>query len=241
MRIGIIGAGAMAAALGGGWAAAGHEVRIGARSAEAGRALAAQIGSRQPVRRSTEVPGIGSAATPVVHAGDIASAITDADVVLLAVPVDALTAVLGEHRDALAGKVLIDCTNAFLPDAAAPEGVTAFVLSEGAVTERIAATVPKAHVVKAFNLLAAEVWAGPDRVFDGERLAVPLCGDDADALRTVASLAEDLALQPFPAGGLHRARYLEATSVFTVGLWFAGANARAMLPPLSAAFAVADA
>ncbi|MGV9301676.1 hypothetical protein ACWDNU_47040, partial [Amycolatopsis sp. NPDC003676] len=66
-------------------------------------------------------------------------------------------------------------------------------------------------------------------------------GGDADAMRTVASLAEDLALQPFPAGGLHRAKYLEATSVFTVGLWFAGANARAMLPPLSAAFAVADA
>ncbi|MFD5175085.1 NADPH-dependent F420 reductase [Nocardia sp. NPDC058379] len=239
MRIGIIGAGAMAAALGGGWAAAGHEVRIGARSAEAGRALAARIGPRQPVRRSTEVPGIGSA--PVVHAGDIVSAITDADVVLLAVPVDALTAVLGEHRDVLAGKVLIDCTNAFLPDAAAPEGDTAFVLSEDAVAERIAATVPKAHVVKAFNLLAAEVWAGPDRVFDGERLAVPLCGDDADAMRTVASLAEDLALQPFPAGGLHRAKYLEATSVFTVGLWFDGANARAMLPPLAAAFAVADA
>ncbi|MFD3426570.1 NADPH-dependent F420 reductase [Nocardia fluminea] len=220
MRIGIIGAGAMAAALGRGWAAAGHEVRIGARSADAARALAAEING---------------------HAATVGAAIAFADAVLLAVPVSALTELLGAHGDDLAGKVVIDCTNAFLPDESAPDGVPAFVLSENAVAERIATAAPKAHVVKAFNLLAAEVWAGTDRVFDGVRLAVPICGDDATSVQKVARLAEDLALQPFTAGGLHRARYLEATSVFTVGLWFGGLDARAMLPPLSAAFAVADA
>ncbi|MFE7720739.1 NADPH-dependent F420 reductase [Nocardia rhizosphaerihabitans] len=255
MRIGIIGAGAMAAALGGGWAAAGHEVVIGARSAEAARELAARItatlgdtsprrGTRTSGTHTTEMPGIAEPepTSPIaVRAGGIGAAIAGADIVLMAVPVGALAELLGEHGGALAGKVVIDCTNAFLPDEAAPEGVTAFVLSEDAVAERIAAGAPKAHVVKAFNLLAAEVWAGADRIFDDVRLAVPLCGDDADAIKTVAALAEDLALQPFPAGGLHQARYLEATSVFTVGLWFSGADARAMLPPLSAAFAVADA
>ncbi|MFD4353858.1 NADPH-dependent F420 reductase, partial [Nocardia sp. NPDC058518] len=216
MRIGIIGAGAMAAALGGGWAAACHEVSIGARSADSARALAAEI----------------TAAHGDVHAATIDAAIAFADVVLLAVPVSALTELLSAHGPDLAGKIVIDCTNAFLPDESAPEGVTAFVLSEDAVAERIATAAPKAHVVKAFNLLAAEVWAGTDRVFDGARLAVPICGDDVEAVRTVARLAEDLALRPFPAGGLHRARYLEATSVFTVGLWFGGLDARAMLPPL---------
>ncbi|MEV0331413.1 NAD(P)-binding domain-containing protein [Nocardia sp. NPDC050717] len=223
MRIGIIGAGAMAAALGGGWASAGHEVQIGARSGEAARVLADRITASRTVRAA----GIGAA-------------IEWAEVVLMAVPVGALTELLSEHGTALAGKILIDCTNAFLPDESAPDGTTAFVLSEDAVAERIAAGAPTAHVVKAFNLLAAEVWAGTDRVFDGARLAVPICGDDPAAVRTVAALAEDLALQPFPAGGLHRAKYLEATSVFAVGLWFAGADARAMLPPLSAAFAVED-
>ncbi|WP_446225439.1 NADPH-dependent F420 reductase [Nocardia sp. IBHARD005] len=245
MRIGIIGAGAMAAALGGGWAAAGHEVRIGARSAAAAQALASEINAvRGPVTPDAHRPGDvnGSAASPVeVHAATIAVAIAFADVVLFAVPVLALTELLSAHGHDLAGKIVIDCTNAFLPDESAPEGVTAFVLSEEAVAERIATTAPKAHVVKAFNLLAAEVWAGTDRVFDGARLAVPICGDDAAAVQTVAKLAEDLALQPFPAGGLRRARYLEATSVFIVGLWFGGLDARAMLPPLSAAFAVADA
>ncbi|MFD3703620.1 NADPH-dependent F420 reductase [Nocardia sp. NPDC058658] len=238
MRIGIIGAGAMAAALGGGWTAAGHEVRIGARSIDSGRALASEINAGHGgAHRKVDSNGTP---TPVdVHATTIDEAIAFAEVVLLAVPVSALTELLSTHD--LAGKIVIDCTNAFLPDESAPDGVTAFVLSEDAVAERIAASAPKAHVVKAFNLLAAEVWAGTDRVFDGVRLAVPICGDDPEAIRTVAHLAEDLALQAFPAGGLHRAKYLEATSVFTVGLWFAGSDARSMLPPLSAAFAVADA
>ncbi|GEM29864.1 hypothetical protein NN3_08710 [Nocardia neocaledoniensis NBRC 108232] len=297
MRIGIIGAGAMAAALGGGWAAAGHEVAIAARSTDAAQALAERISESRdpavrrldtgrgagtvathegrltqldpssepvepapqradetgvqpdtssaaggrPVARITEQSGdSGSVAPTPVRAGPIGLTIEWAEVVLMAVPVGALAELLRAHGTALDGKVVIDCTNAFLPDESAPDGTTAFVLSEDAVAERIAAGAPKAHVVKAFNLLAAEVWAGTDRVFDGARLAVPLCGDDPAAMRTVAALAEDLALQPFPAGGLHRAKYLEATSVFAVGLWFAGADARAMLPPLSAAFAVED-
>ncbi|WP_280497388.1 NADPH-dependent F420 reductase [Nocardia asiatica] len=219
MRIGIIGAGAMARALGGGWSAAGHEVLVGARSAGAAGELAAAIGAR---------------------AGTIADAAAFGDVVLLALPVPALPEVLNAVGNLLACRAIVDCTNAFVPDAAAPEGVTAFVLAEDAVAERIAAQAPGAHVVKAFNLCAAEVWEAKARVFDGRRLAVPLCGDDSAAVRAVAALAEDLGLQPMPAGGLHRARYLEALSVFTVGLWFAGHDARAMFPPLAAAFAVTD-
>ncbi|WP_433682429.1 NADPH-dependent F420 reductase [Nocardia sp. CA-119907] len=221
MRIGIIGAGAMAKALGGGWAAAGHEVVIGARSRVAADELAATIGHG-------------------ARGGSIGAAAEFGAIVLLAIPVSALDEVLGEIGGSLAGRTVIDCTNAFLPDEAAPEGVLAFVLSEDAVAARIAATVPDAHVVKAFNVCAAEVWESDTRVFENSRLAVPICGDDADAVRQVAVLAEDLELQPLSAGGLHRAKYLEATSVFTVGLWFAGADARAIFPPLTAAFAVAD-
>lgn len=69
---------------------------------------------------------------------------------------------------------------------------------------------------------------------------MPICGDDPAAVLLVAGLAEDLRLVPILAGGLHRARYLEATAVFTVGLWFAGYDARAAFPPVEAAFAVAE-
>ncbi|WP_112264339.1 NADPH-dependent F420 reductase [Lentzea terrae] len=195
MRIGIIGAGQMARALGNGWTAAGHEVRCGKR-------------------------------------GEIRETAAFGDVVLLAVPVSALTEVLAQAD--FGHKTLIDCTNAFEPD----EGT--MVLSEDAVAERIARLAPNAHVVKAFNLCAAEVWTSPERVFEGQRLVVPLCGDDADALGRVGQLVRDLKAEPARAGGLHRARYLEAMSVLVVGLWFTGTDARAALPPLAAAFAVAD-
>ncbi|MVU83612.1 NADP oxidoreductase [Nocardia sp. ET3-3] len=213
MRIGIIGAGAMARALGGGWAAAGHEIVVGARTSAAAAA---------------EAIGHGARAVTVGEAARFGEA------TLLALPVSALDDVLREDPEIYSGRTLIDCTNAFTPD------VGGFALSEPAVAERIAATAPGARVVKAFNLLAAEVWAGSDRVFEGRPLTVPVCGDDADAVATVAGLAEDLKLRPVHAGGLSRARYLEATSAFVVGLWFAGHDARAVFPPLEAAFAVED-
>ncbi|RMI29836.1 NADPH-dependent F420 reductase [Nocardia stercoris] len=215
MRIGIIGAGAMARALGAGWARAGHEVFVGARTAARGAAAA---------------EGIGSAAV----SGSIRAAAEFGDVVLLAVPPAALAEVLADAGP-LAGKVVVDPTNAFAPDAGS------FALTEAAVAERVAATVPDARVVKAFNTCAAEVWAAPARVFDDRRLLVPICGDDPAAVAVVAGLAADLDLAAVPAGGLRHARYLEAATAFVVGLWFAGADARAMLPPLEAAFAVPDA
>ncbi|MEV0249218.1 NAD(P)-binding domain-containing protein [Nocardia sp. NPDC050712] len=219
MRIGIIGAGNMARALGGGWVAAGHEVLVGARNGSAAGEVAAAIGAR---------------------AGSIAAAAEFGEVVLLGLPVDALDEVLRANAGALSGRVLIDCTNAFAPDFANPHGPTTFPLFEEAVAERVAATVPGAHVVKAFNLLAAEVWAGPERSFEGRTLTVPLCGDDPAVLDRVAGLVEDLKLHPVRAGGLGRARYLEATSVFIVGLWFGGHDVRAMFPPLESAFALPD-
>ncbi|RDI66385.1 NADPH-dependent F420 reductase [Nocardia pseudobrasiliensis] len=214
MRIGIVGAGGMARALGGGWAAAGHEIVVGARDSARARDAAAAIG--HGARGET-----------------IAAAAEFGEAVLLAVPVAALTEVL-TATGPLTGRTVIDCTNAFEPDTGG------FVLSEPAVAERISATVPEARVVKAFNLCAAEVWASPERVFEGRRLVVPLCGDDPAAVARVAALTEDLKLTPARGGGLAQARYLEATGAFLVGLWFGGTDIRAVFPPIEAAFTEPD-
>ncbi|MEU7607512.1 NAD(P)-binding domain-containing protein, partial [Streptomyces sp. NPDC041003] len=45
MRIGVMGTGAMAAALGGAWGRAGHEVFVGGRDGAAAAALAGRIGA----------------------------------------------------------------------------------------------------------------------------------------------------------------------------------------------------
>jgi hypothetical protein len=219
MRIGIIGTGQMARALGGGWAAAGHEIFVGGRTPRRAQELAAAIGHG-------------------VRAGGIPEAAGFGDVVLLAVPVAALGEVLrGAGDGAFAGRTLIDCTNAFAPDGAAGESL---VLAEDAVAERIAASASGAHVVKAFNLCAAEVWESGIGEYGGRPLVVPVCGDDPGAVDRVGSLVRDLGLRPAFAGGLHRARYLEATAVLVVGLWFAGVDAGAAFPPLAATHAVPD-
>jgi predicted dinucleotide-binding enzyme len=222
MRIGVIGAGQMAEALGSGWVRAGHDVMIGARVADRADKLAQTIG-------------------PGARAGSLREAAEFGEVTLVAVQGDVLDALrqAGAAQGLMSGRPLIDCTNAFAPESfeAAPGS---FVLSEEAMAERIARLASGAQVVKAFNVCAAEVWKAGPRSFEGRPLGVPLCGDDPQSLVTVGGLVRDLGFQPLPGGGLGRARYLEAMAVFVIGLWFAGHDSRAMLPPLEAAFARPD-
>ncbi|MEU7531000.1 NAD(P)-binding domain-containing protein [Saccharothrix sp. NPDC042600] len=86
MKIGVLGTGGMARALGGKWAARGHDVLVGGRSRRKAAALAEDIGAR---------------------AGELREAVAFGDVVLVAVPARAAAEAVGDAR----GKVVIDCTN----------------------------------------------------------------------------------------------------------------------------------
>lgn len=221
MRIGVIGAGAMAEALGSGWTSAGHEVMISGRSPEKAAKLAARIGATSGDLR--QAAGFGEATLVAVHGGAVLDTLRQA----------------GAADGSLAGRPLIDCNIPFAAEAFtnAPDS---FTLASDALAEQIAQTAVGAHVVKAFNLCAAEVWQHGPRAFEGRTHAVPLCGDDPPALATVARLVEDLGLQPMGSGDLARAKYLEAMAVLVIGLWFAGHDARATLPPLENAYAIPD-
>ncbi|MGW3951979.1 NADPH-dependent F420 reductase [Streptomyces sp. NPDC004752] len=149
------------------------------------------------------------------------------DAVLLAVPYAAAVEVVTGLAEALRGRVLIDCTN--------PVGPGFGLLTAGgpAAAERIAAAAPGARVVKAFNLCHEDVWRLAPPVFAGRPLAVPLCGDDTEALTVVRRLVRDLGCTPLNAGGLDRAGLLEATAALLIGLWLGeGADAQAIAPPL---------
>lgn len=183
MRIGILGNGNMADALGTQWERAGHEVLKGARN-------------------------------------NLAEAVAFGEVLLLALPYGVLPEV------DLHGRIVIDCTN--------PVGEGAVLLTDDrSAAEEVAAT--GARVVKAFNLCHVDVWRMTPPVFDGRPLAVPMCGDDQEALAAVELLVRDIGCEPLVAGGLERARLLEATAAFMIGLWFAGADAQAIFPPLVSA------
>ncbi|OKK02489.1 NADP oxidoreductase [Streptomyces sp. CB03234] len=200
MRIGILGNGNMAEALGTHWVRAGHRVRIGGRTPGKAAELAGRIGAE--------------------GGGTVADVAGFGDATLLAVPYDSALAVLKGTGGALAGRVLIDCTNPIGPG---------FTLTTGggpSAAERIA-EASGARVVKAFNHCADAVWrtAPP---------TVPLCGDDEAALETVRTLVRDVGGEPLVVGDLGRARLLEATTAFLIGLWLTGHDPRTLLPTLDA-------
>jgi predicted dinucleotide-binding enzyme len=201
MRIGILGSGLMAEALGGQWVKAGHEVFVGGRDRTKATELAARIGA---VGGSLQEASSFGAAT------------------LLAVHAEAVEEVLRAVGNGLAG-TLIDCTNSIVPGE--------FTLAVPAMAERVAELATGAQVVKAFNLAPDAVWRNAPHDF---RLGVPLCGDDPAAVEQVAVLVRALGCEPVPAGGLPRARLLEATAAFAIGVWKDGGDANSFFMPLAA-------
>jgi 8-hydroxy-5-deazaflavin:NADPH oxidoreductase len=123
MRIAIIGTGNIGSTLGGRWQATGHDVIYG---------------SRKP-----DGPGPGGAPLTTV-----AGAIEGADVVLLAVPGQAVAEVAAANGPALAGKVVIDAAN----NIGTPQ-----VNSHAAVAQ----AAPQAHYARAFSTLGWENFAEP--------------------------------------------------------------------------------
>ncbi|MFD9456368.1 NADPH-dependent F420 reductase [Streptomyces sp. NPDC059985] len=207
MRIGVMGTGAMAEALGGAWVRAGHEVFVGGRDGAAARALAGRIGAA----------GHG---TPAAAAGY-------GEVALLAVPAGVAPELAREHAGALAGRTVVDCANALDPG---PGGVMLTTGPGESVAGLIAAAAPGARVVKAFNLAHASMWDRPADGFGEVPPAVPFCADDAEAAGHVGELITGMGWSPMPAGGLDRAAYVEATAAFVIGVWWAGGSPRLAFP-----------
>ncbi|WP_217551885.1 NADPH-dependent F420 reductase [Streptomyces sp. GbtcB6] len=200
MRIGILGTGTLAAALGEGWARAGHEVAIGGRSQVKAERLAERLGHHV------------LAVTP-------REAVTGRDAVLLAVSWDGVEDMLGSvgaADGALAGMPLIDPTNAVT------HGVGVLLIEPGeSMAQRTAGLAPGAGVVKAFHLFPADQWTRPPG--DGRsRVTVAMCGDDATALHVVGELVRDVGGVPATVGTLDRARQLEEVAGFVIGMAFAG-------------------
>jgi 8-hydroxy-5-deazaflavin:NADPH oxidoreductase len=211
MRIGILGAGNMADALGTQWTRAGHEVMVSARTPAKSRALADRMGPTARNGTWADVVEFGEVVLVAVHAGAVPEVLSAA----------------GAESEAFRDKALIDCTNSVVPGR-----FTLDIPGGGSsMAERIAELAPGAHVVKAFNTCHDSVWRFAPPVFDGRPLVVPLCGDNPGAVATVRSLVTDIGCEPADGGSLERASLLEATTAFMIGLWFKGVDAQAMLPP----------
>ncbi len=183
MHIAILGSGNVGTALGDGWSAKGHDV---------------VYGSRTPEKESGGQRSFAS----------IAGAILASEVVVLAVPWDAVQEVVGKNK--FAGKILIDCTNPIGPG---------FELAVGCTTsagEIVAGLAKSARVVKAFNTTGFANMRDPK--FGSIRLTMLYAGDDDAAKETARRLIGDIGFEPIDAGPLKIARYFEPLAMLWIAL-----------------------
>src|ERR1022692_733084 len=173
MRIAVIGTGNIGGTLGTKWRAAGHEVVYG----------------------SPRGPGGGPGGAPVLPIGE---ALTDAEVVALAVPGGAVADLVAAHGAALAGKVVIDATNSM----GAPE-----FNSRAAIT----AAAPDVSYVRAFNTLGWENFADP------LPSAALFFAADPQARAVAEELIAAVGLEPEFIGAADATRTVDAL----LPLWFA--------------------
>ncbi len=142
------------------------------------------------------------------RAATVADAVARAEIVLIAVPWMAKEATIQSAGGpaAFAGKIVIDAMNPYTEYPATEDlgGRT----SSGVVA---ALLDPAAKVVKAFNTIYFQTLAGqarPGAPLD-QRIALPVCGDDADARQKVSSLIDAIGFAPVNMGGLAASRLQE--------------------------------
>ncbi|MET0977114.1 MAG: NAD(P)-binding domain-containing protein [Leifsonia sp.] len=134
------------------------------------------------------------------------------DVVVLAVPHAALDDVLATYGDQLSGKVVVDITNPV--DFASFDGLV--VPAQSSAAAEIAAIVPSAKVLKAFNTTFGATLA-KKKVGDAPT-TVLIAGDDEDAKALLAAVVSAGGIKAIDAGGLKRARELEAIGFLQITL-----------------------
>jgi predicted dinucleotide-binding enzyme len=134
------------------------------------------------------------------------------EIVILAVPFPAVADVVTAHGDALAGKTIIDVTNALTPDMQLALGYS----TSGA--EELQKRLPTARVVKCFNTVFAEHM--DKGTVDGKQLTVFAASDHADARRMVLGLAKAIGFDAVDAGPLINARSLETMGFFNIQLGY---------------------
>jgi hypothetical protein len=207
LRIGIIGAGTMGGPIGLAWAQAGHQVLYSSRNPD-------------------QLMDLVQAAAPRASAGYPDAAAFFGDVILLAVPPSAIEQLGRDYGHLMQGKIVIDITNPRL-DRDGPITNEWLAMGTGLA---MAQYLPGVRLVKAFNTLSARMLENPAP--NGERIGIPVAGDDAEARNVAAALVRDAGFEPVIVGPLARAKEFDrGTPVWVSGMTAREVRAALNLPP----------
>jgi predicted dinucleotide-binding enzyme len=186
--VAIIGTGNIGSRLAADFAAGGQDFLLAGRDLEAASKLASGPGGH-------------------VEAVSVDEAVERADVLVLAVWLDAFKQLIAQYGERLADKIIVDPTNPVAPDA---NGSFRKIIGEQESSGQIlAGLLPAgARLVKAFGTLSADTLSAAARR-EPERAVLFYAADDADAGDLVADLIRTGGYEPVRVGGLDQSIRLE--------------------------------
>jgi 8-hydroxy-5-deazaflavin:NADPH oxidoreductase len=184
LKIGIVGSGRIGGTLGEIWLKAGHEVMFSSLDLEHDKALAARLGGKARAGTPREAAAFG-------------------ELVLIAVPYAALPQLGRDLVESIKGKAVIDTCN---PIVGRDGNIASWARDKGAGLAS-AELLPGARLVRAFNAIGyARLPDAAQR--KGERIGMPMAGDDAGAISVASRLVRDAGFEPVLVGPLAMGRYL---------------------------------
>lgn len=177
MKVGIIGTGDMATALTS-YLSKYHEICVYGRDEEEAKKLADQY--NQSAKKLDDN--------------------IEEEIVILAIPYDAIPQVFEENSNSLKNKILVDISN--------PLDWQKMELREGKGAEKLLHSLPKGtKLLKAFNTIFKEVLV--KGVIDGKPIDVFVAGDDKNAKEQLSQFINEARLRAIDIGPLTHARFAE--------------------------------
>jgi len=183
MKIGIIGSGNIGGTVGTLWVKAGHQVLFSSRHPEELKPLVERLG-------------------PLARAGTVREALTFGDVILIGVPYGAYPQLGKDYAGEFSGKIVLDAGNAVQ----ARDGDITKETRENGIGITSAKYLQGARIVRAFNTMNfRRLESNSNR--SGARMAIPIAGDDKEALAVAQTLVRDAGFDPVIIGGLESAKF----------------------------------
>jgi len=181
-RIGVIGSGNIGGTIGGLWVKKGHSVFFSSRHPEELKDMIAKLGS-------------------LAKAGTVEEAVAFGDVLFIAVPYGAVPQIGKDYSAKMKRKVMLDACNAV----STRDGAIADEVEQNGIGVTTQKYFPGVRIVRAFNTMSYMVFAREANRPD-PKLAIPIAGDDPQAVQIAAALVRDAGFDPVTVGTLADAR-----------------------------------